>query len=282
MMTDYYIPPHPLLQPFVDTYILSTSHEEKVAFTGQWPASHETSIVFSLADKPVHLHNEKESSFWNTNHSIIGLQTEPNGTVQFSGQYHTFIIQLKAHGFRTLFRLPAQELKDKIFSTTDIAGPKADKLYDQLGNANSVEQMAVFADGLLLPFLRRHTDSSGVQDGITSIVNCFCQRAHLFSVHQFASKVNMSIRNFERRFAEHVGIPPKMYIKLVRFNKAMSMKLAAPDNNWTAVAHACGYFDQMHFIKDFRQFTGLTPKQFFKNHGNMPPFESVFVLRATP
>src|SRR5687767_453989 len=135
--------------------------------------------------------------------------------------------------------------------------------------------MAVSAAGSLLPFLRRNTDSPAAQDSITSIVNSFCQRAHPFSVQHFASKVNTSVRNFERRFVEHVGISPKMYIKLVRFNKAMSTKLAAPDKNWTAIAHECGYFDQMHFIKDFRQYTGLAPNQFFRNQGNMPPFKSV-------
>ena len=92
--------------------------------------------------------------------------------------------------------------------------------------------------------------------------------------------LNMSVRNFERRFAEQVGIPPKMFVKLVRFNKAMSIKLAEPDKNWTAIVYECDYFDQLHFIKDFRQYTGLTPNQFIKDRGNIAPTKSVSVPRV--
>ncbi len=75
----------------------------------------------------------------------------------------------------------------------------------------------------------------------------------------------MSVRTFERRFTEQVGVAPKMYLKLFRLNQALHLRLLSPAKSWTAIAHECGYFDQMHFIKDFKQFTGLTPTQFTLN-----------------
>ena len=69
----------------------------------------------------------------------------------------------------------------------------------------------------------------------------------------------MSIRNFERRFIEQIGVPPKEYYRLVRFNNALITKLKYPQKNWTSIAYEFGYYDQMHMIKEFRQFANLNP-----------------------
>lgn len=59
MITNYLISPHPILQSFVDNYILSTSNNEKLIFGNHWPASHETSLIFYMADKPGHINANK-------------------------------------------------------------------------------------------------------------------------------------------------------------------------------------------------------------------------------
>ena len=73
----------------------------------------------------------------------------------------------------------------------------------------------------------------------------------------------MSVRTFERRFIEQVGISPKLYSKLLRFNDASLMKSMHPEKSWTSIAYECNYYDQMHLIKDFKQFSGYTPTEFF-------------------
>lgn len=103
------------------------------------------------------------------------------------------------------------------------------------------------------------------EDSITLISKTLNNTTQLLSVPQYASKANMSLRNFERRFTEQVGIPPKLYAKLLRFNEAMKVKLIRPQKSWTAIAYECGYFDQMHFIKEFKQFAAITPTQFTVN-----------------
>lgn len=267
MITDFYLIPHVLLQPFVDTYILSTSRGKHETFGNQWPASHETSLVFYLADKPTHRAVSKEARLSQKDYCLVGLQTKPLGFVCFTGNYHTFIIQFKANGFTKLFGLPAKELTDKIVAIRDVFGPKVADLYDQLLTATEIHRMALFADNFLLSFLKTNKNHFLRQDGITAAARAFSTSTSkpILTVAQYARQANMSVRNFERRFIEQVGIAPKLYSKLVRFNQALNIKLLQPQKKWTAIAYECGYFDQMHFIKDFKQLASITPTQFTLN-----------------
>jgi AraC-like DNA-binding protein len=265
MITDFYLPPHPSLAPFVDTYILSTSQGFEEAFANQWPASHETSLVFYLADQPCHAAASTEADLSGKPQCLIGPQTKSPGAVQFRGNYHTFIISFKANGFAKLFRQPAQELTGKIIPLTAILGTKAEQVFDRFLHASSVEQMALHADEFLLSFCNQVNHNVLKKDGIAAVTGALGASHPSLPVAYYAQKANMSVRTFERRFTEQVGVAPKMYLKLFRLNQALHLRLLSPAKSWTAIAHECGYFDQMHFIKDFKQFTGLTPTQFTFN-----------------
>lgn len=235
-----------------------------------------------LADKPQHTIESRGAVRSDKDHCVVGLQTKHNGTVQFRGRYHTFIIQFKINGFNKIFRIAANEFKDKIVSLAAVFGRKADDLYNELLNAEDIQQMALFADRFLLTFLRLNKDRFTGKDSITSIASFLCRATHLLRITQCDYNANMSVQNFERRFAEQIGVLPKQYTKLFRFNEALKVKLKAPKKCWTAIAHECGYFDQMHLIKDFKQYTGLAPIELFNNiqSGDVPTVEFISVTRA--
>jgi AraC-like DNA-binding protein len=67
---------------------------------------------------------------------------------------------------------------------------------------------------------------------------------------------------------------PKLFARIVRFNKAIDIKMNDPARSWTTIAHDCGYYDQMHFIKDFKLFSGSKPLSFFKH---TPPVTENFI-----
>lgn len=266
LLTNYFIQPDVALSAFVDNYILCTSGEDMVSFNSYWPASNETSLVFYLRDQPQHYGADaKNASLQDKQHCIIGLLTRRNGIVSFQGRYHTFIIHFKANGFNKIFHFPANELTDKIYYTADVLGKHASLLQEQLQHAPDVQQMACIADQFLLSFLNNHTRNDFSPDGISAISNMLYNQPNPLTIRQYAYKANMSIRNFQRRFTEQVGIPPKLYLKLMRFNEVIKLKIMQPELSWAAIACSCAYFDQTHLIKDFKRFTGFTPVDFFKN-----------------
>jgi transcriptional regulator GlxA family with amidase domain len=74
-----------------------------------------------------------------------------------------------------------------------------------------------------------------------------------------ASLACLSIRQFERVSKKRIGVPPKFFARLIRFSKAYRMRENFPQMSWTSIAYNCGYFDQMHFIRDFKQFASVAP-----------------------
>jgi transcriptional regulator GlxA family with amidase domain len=71
----------------------------------------------------------------------------------------------------------------------------------------------------------------------------------------------LSIRQFERQFKQRIGLSPKFYSRLIRFSNAWILKENNPNLTWTTIAHQSGYYDQMHLIKDFKEFAAVNPKQ---------------------
>jgi AraC-like DNA-binding protein len=83
-------------------------------------------------------------------------------------------------------------------------------------------------------------------------------------VHEVARRVGLSQRRFIEVFAAEVGLTPKLYCRLRRFQQARHLVLNAPAPDWAQVAVACGYCDQSHLIRDFQAFSGLSPTNYLR------------------
>jgi AraC-like DNA-binding protein len=92
-------------------------------------------------------------------------------------------------------------------------------------------------------------------------------------VTELADACCLSARQLERRFADAVGVPPKTLARMVRFDAIRTRLMFSPDVDLTALAYEFGYADQAHFIRDFRAFTGTTPRRFAQE---MQAFWSIF------
>ncbi|MGN6530829.1 MAG: helix-turn-helix domain-containing protein [Ginsengibacter sp.] len=266
MLTNYFIKPHTALSAYVDNYILSTSGRDTYSFRSCWPASNETIIAFYLGDKPQHrTANPNSPTVCGKNNLIAGPSTGPGGMVSFNGRFHTFIIAFKANGISRLFRLPVHQFSDEIFTFEDLLGNQVARLEEQLLYALNIQQMACITDTFLGSFLHKDKQNNVFTDNIMAISDSMNSELALFDIKHYAYATNMSVRNFQRRFKEQVGIPPKLYIKILRFNQVLKQKIMHPGQTWTSIAYECGYFDQMHLMKDFKAFTGFTPGYFFKD-----------------
>jgi transcriptional regulator GlxA family with amidase domain len=84
------------------------------------------------------------------------------------------------------------------------------------------------------------------------------------SIDKLANLACLSSRQFYRKFNERVGIGPKVFDKVVRFEKAFFMKNANPNLDWLTIALACGYYDYQHLSKDYKYFTNMSPTLFYE------------------
>jgi transcriptional regulator GlxA family with amidase domain len=80
----------------------------------------------------------------------------------------------------------------------------------------------------------------------------------LIGIRQLADWLGLSPRQLERRFRNEVGLSPKLFSRMQRFQRVFQ-KMEEPDISWVDAAVSCGYYDQAHLIRDFREFSGRTP-----------------------
>jgi AraC-like DNA-binding protein len=266
MITVSEIAPAPVLAPFVRCYSFREFNTIGLNLIKPWHASHEISMEFHFKDFPLQLINPRTGQILNGGNygAILGLGTQFNGEITFNGCYAFFSIIFKPNGFNKIFRLPASEITNYIVFTDDIFNSSVKILFEKLCMAKGLAEMASVADTFLLSSLKKQK-SPDHKDAITGISNLILKNAGCSNVDELAYDANMSKRNFERLFIQQVGISPKLFCCVARFNHAFALKLKNPKMNWMSIAHECGYFDHMHLIKDFKRFAGYSPLTFLKH-----------------
>lgn len=86
----------------------------------------------------------------------------------------------------------------------------------------------------------------------------------ILSISRLVNESHLGIRQFRRRFIEKIGIPPKLYSRIKRFNY-ISTLAGGSEFSLMDMVHQGGYYDQAHFIKDFCAFSGKKPTEYFKS-----------------
>src|SRR5258708_22294435 len=101
----------------------------------------------------------------------------------------------------------------------------------------------------------------GTRDPVAIAANSVFACNGLHRVSAMASDSGLSARQFERRFLAQVGVPPKLYARIIRFNAALDHKLRWPSRAWTRIANDNDFYDQMHLVHYGRAFTGQPPSR---------------------
>ncbi|MFO1419303.1 MAG: helix-turn-helix domain-containing protein [Methylotetracoccus sp.] len=132
-------------------------------------------------------------------------------------------------------------------------GGSVERLEDELAQQASPRGRVACIEAFLLSHLNPHDGDRLVEAACRAL-----NRTHgVRSIASLASALALSERSLERRFRRQIGTTPKTYARIVRLRAAVSARGA--HSNWADVAHACGYFDQSHLIRDAHHFYGLSP-----------------------
>lgn len=174
--------------------------------------------------------------------SIIGVHFRPGGAFPFFG-------------------LPIDELVDTHLDLDTLWGRLATELRERLCAApTAVKQFSLLEAALVSRLAHAPIRHGAVGLALTK----FGETHEGTRVRDVASYVGLSQRRFIEVFAAEVGLTPKLYCRVRRFQQAMDSVQNAIAPEWSKVAAGCGYFDQSHLIRDFLAFSGLTPADYFR------------------
>lgn len=160
-----------------------------------------------------------------------------------------------------LFSYPASDFTNISPDLESIFGIEGRRLDEQVTSAAGNEERVK----IVSEFLQRK-----LEENYRDLPNTYCAVHSILdakgdvSIAAMARDYALSTRQFERKFKEVAGLSPKLYSRVVRFQAATQHRLNG-SRDLTEIAYACGYYDQSHFINEFRQFSGYTPKEYFWN-----------------
>jgi len=185
---------------------------------------------------------------------LCGPGTESSVMNFRRGSYTVIQAVLKPHALNSLFGINALILKDCALELNQLSTENID---EQLINAHSEqEQVALLTSFLVGKLERAKTRDSLVEESLRLIHNS----VGTITVKALLKSLDISERQFERRFCQVVGMPPLAYLRVRRFNEAIRLMKTGQYDTLTEIAHTLKFHDQSHFIRDIKTFTGITPK----------------------
>ncbi|MFD1257499.1 helix-turn-helix domain-containing protein [Mucilaginibacter terrae] len=168
-------------------------------------------------------------------------------------------------GLHRLLKMPLYELFDEPYDAAWLLGSGINQVVEQLNAAANTWDMKTIVEQFFL------TKAVGEQiAGFDLALKQMVKSEGLLPIELAASLACLSLRQFERRFKESMGYSPKVFSRLIRFSKAYRLKEKQQGLSWTDIAHTCGYFDQMHLIRDFKEFTDAVPGTIALEIKNVP------------
>lgn len=261
------VQPRPELRRFVRCFAHREMRLAGEDFALPFIACLEPIVSFNLADREVVECGDGQSHRVPPFH-VLGPQTHMTRFAHFTGRVVDFGIFLTPLAPWQLFHIPPSVLVDNELHGEDLFGRGSGELLSKLADAKSFAERVSVAEQYLLPFALRDSKSSYILDSAAYLV----RHKGSVPIKELANRSSLSLRQYERRFVEGIGMNPKRFARIARFQMALDAKRVAPNLSWLGVAHKLGYYDQMHMIDDFHTLGGGAPSHVIQQSGDLQPW----------
>lgn len=248
--------PSQALNPYIEKIYL-LSHESYLAQEMELssPASCYSAIVFNFGT-PYHIRHTTGEAYLTPQYFVAGFSTHafriyPIGKVEMLG------IIFKGTGLMTLF--PSIDLKELINKRVDfeqLLGSEGDVIIEQLTHAQKPEERFGIIENYLLNRLQRFSTEASIADKAALMI---LRKRGMITMDRLAADLNVSPRHLRRVFNQRLGISPKLFARLKRFNYVNAFLTTNDTLQWQEFLIDGGFYDQAHFIKDFVEFCGKAP-----------------------
>lgn len=218
-------------------------------------------MTFNLGEKIKKYISESEFIL-NPSAMVMGQRTKSYYILPV-GNVDTIAICFYPHGFANFVNTPLEKMVDKEIPIAELFGPTvAHELEQQIIHAIDTQQRIKIIETFLLKKLNEKTTISNI---VKSTVDTLLKTNGGTSINVILKDDLSKRRQLERHFKKQIGISPKQLSKVIRLQATLQMLLRQKSERLTDIAYENEYFDQNHFIKDFKEFVGITPKEFLGN-----------------
>jgi AraC-like DNA-binding protein len=189
--------------------------------------------------------------------ALVGMLTRPHATLVHQGTFHSFVIIFQVNGVMDLFGVPSSEITNRTYDADAVLGKPISELAECLGNCKTFQQRVSVANHFFAERLK-HAQAADRMAFAADQILAFSGK---LPSTELAGQAGIGVRQFQREFSARFGASPKLFSRIVRFQNALDTKARSSTKSWTDVAHELGYYDQMHMVHDFKEFTGESPTE---------------------
>lgn len=250
--------PHPVLQE----YVLNISTVDVSLPTGidevvnPYPPTPFQSMMFYCND-PVSLGRIGDNGFKKQPLTVLVGPQYSRVNIKVHRRLKALRVDFLPGGLYRLLGVPMHELFDGGFDATDFFGPEIKRMNEQLQNLDELHE----GRKLVEAFLINRVVKLKTQLPFDKAMQVLLAQDGNIPIKEIASLSCLSLKQFERKCNERIGMNPKTYARILRFSKAYRLHEERSNLSWTNIAHEAGYYDQMHMIRDFKTFAGMNPTE---------------------
>jgi AraC-like DNA-binding protein len=250
--------PNKELAEFVKCYWTLESAKEDTPLKNTIVPDGTMKLIFHYGDTYKHHPNHGESIIL-PKCFLIGQLTRPY-IVEPLGITGTFVVRFHPNGFLPFSTIPIKEMENTAIPLDKLFGKDGEEIGEKILNAKDTSERINLIEIFLL---KRLTDKQTIDKVVKSTIETILNANGQFSVNEHSQQNNINRRQLTRKFTSTIGLSPKQLSKTIRIQATLKKLLTEEVTSLTDLAYENEYFDQAHFIKDFKEFTGLTPKEFY-------------------
>ena len=222
-------------------------------------------FIIELTDNTKYIYdNETLTELQTFRHAwVSGVRTQPI-TIPSGRDSRMLIVAFKKGRARPFYDFPMSELADLVVDADLVFGKRIRDLREQLLNTPSIKEMFLLIEKFLLQrsgdSLHANTPSKCIEYAVSNIAN----QPNILDLQKLTRQIGYSQKHFIDLFKKQVGVSPKQYLKIMRFQRAIQEIENNKSIQWSNIAAESGFYDQAHFIGDFKIFSGFTPGEYMK------------------
>lgn len=248
------VPPAPILRRFIECYWFLRSGGATDLEPQPILPDGCMELVFNLGVPFRRCHPDGRSEE-QPSRILVG-QMDHHVTVRATGPVDVVGVRFQPSGAHPLFRFSMADLTNQLVPLEDVVS-----LPERLGSTSSMEERKPALDAILSS---RFGNAGAPDSDFERAVSRVVEAEGRISVDTLAADMGVGPRQLERRFRERVGLGPKRFAKVLRFQSVFRRGFL-DERPWASLALDCGYYDQAHFIRDFKSFTGRSPSALFSH-----------------
>lgn len=255
--------PPPPLSNFIEHFFYYDGYHAEHAMEKFLPDG-SIDMLIDLTESPKKLFHDEEGTTYTTFKKswISGMKTD--FILIDASVTHMMGVHFSPGGCYPFIDLPVSELNNITVEVDSVWGNEIHSIRDAILNETSIDKkFSILENYFMLKGKDRMENHALVHYSVKQLV----QNPQMWTIKRLSDKTGVTPKHLITLFKKYVGLSPKMFSRVYKFQKVIHLIEQQKKVDWASLAYECGYFDQAHFIKEFRDFSGINPSSYLEQRG---------------